>query len=106
MRGEEEETLQKSGCPCLELSREHRSADEKSERFWKTFDMPEMAGQTGGLQRRGILAAAVIDAKRGSCSSSVLEQYSEPADVEACKRTPTAKCAAGRFIRSALAWTI
>jgi polyvinyl alcohol dehydrogenase (cytochrome) len=73
--------------------------------LWKTYDMPDNGGQQGGYSGGAIWQPPAIDAKRDTLFIGTGNNYSAPADVEACqKATPTANCAAADdFFDSALA---
>jgi polyvinyl alcohol dehydrogenase (cytochrome) len=73
--------------------------------LWKTFDMPDNGGQPGGYSGGAIWQPPAIDPKRGTLFIGTGNNYSVPADVEACQNaTPTANCAAADdFFDAALA---
>ena len=73
--------------------------------LWKTFDMPENGGQPGGYSGGAVWQPPAIDPKRGSLFIGTGNNYTVPADVEACQNaTPTANCtAANDFFDTALA---
>jgi polyvinyl alcohol dehydrogenase (cytochrome) len=63
--------------------------------LWKTFDMPDNGGQTGGYSGGAIWQPPAIDPKRGTLFIGTGNNYTAPADVEACQNaTPLANCAA------------
>ncbi len=63
--------------------------------LWKTFDMPDNGGQTGGYSGGAIWQPPVIDPKRGTLFIGTGNNYTAPPDVEACQNaTPLANCAA------------
>jgi len=63
--------------------------------LWKTFDMPDNGGQTGGYSGGAIWQPPVIDPKRGTLFMGTGNNYTAPPDVEACQNaTPLANCAA------------
>src|SRR5258707_3525216 len=73
--------------------------------LWKTFDMPDNGGQVGGYSGGAIWQPPAIDAKRGTLFVGTGNNYTAPADVEACQNaTPLANCvAADDFFDTALA---
>jgi polyvinyl alcohol dehydrogenase (cytochrome) len=73
--------------------------------LWKTFDMPENNGQPGGYSGGAVWQPPAIDPKRGSLFIGTGNNYTAPADVEACQTAdPTANCAAADdFFDAALA---
>jgi polyvinyl alcohol dehydrogenase (cytochrome) len=73
--------------------------------LWKTFDMPENGGQPGGYSGGAVWQPPAIDPKRGTLFIGSGNNYTAPADVEACQNaTPTANCAAADdFFDTALA---
>jgi polyvinyl alcohol dehydrogenase (cytochrome) len=73
--------------------------------IWKTFDMPDNGGQTGGYSGGAVWQPPAIDPKRGTLFIGTGNNYTAPADAEACqKATPTANCAApDDFFDTALA---
>jgi len=92
--------------PCCTFRGSVVALDEKSgAMLWKTFDMPENGGQTGGYSGGAIWQPPAIDAKRGMLFIGTGNNYTAPADVEACQNaTPTANCtAADDFFDTALA---
>jgi polyvinyl alcohol dehydrogenase (cytochrome) len=92
--------------PCCTFRGSIVALDEKSgAMLWKTFDMPENGGQTGGYSGGAIWQPPAIDAKRGTLFVGTGNNYTAPADVEACQNaTPTANCtAADDFFDAALA---
>jgi polyvinyl alcohol dehydrogenase (cytochrome) len=63
--------------------------------LWKTFDMPENGGQTGGYSGGAVWQPPAIDPKRGTLFIGTGNNYTAPAEVEACQNvTPTANCVA------------
>src|ERR1700720_2880709 len=72
---------------------------------WKTFDMPDNGGRPGGYSGGAVWQPPAIDPKRGTLFVGTGNNYTAPADVEACqKATPTANCAAADdFFDTALA---
>jgi len=63
--------------------------------LWKTFNMPDNGGQTGGYSGGAIWQPPVIDPKRGTLFIGTGNNYTAPPDVEACQNaTPLANCAA------------
>ena len=92
--------------PCCSFRGSIVALDEKSgAMLWKTFDMPDNGGQTGGYSGGAIWQPPVIDPKRGMLFVGTGNNYTAPADVEACQNaTPTANCAAADdFFDTALA---
>jgi polyvinyl alcohol dehydrogenase (cytochrome) len=73
--------------------------------LWKTFDMPDNGGKPGGYSGGAVWQPPAIDPKRGTLFVGTGNNYSAPADVEACQNaTPTANCAApDDFFDTALA---
>jgi len=92
--------------PCCSFRGSIVALDEKSgAMLWKTFDMPDNGGQTGGYSGGAIWQPPAIDPKRGTLFIGTGNNYTAPADVEACQSaTPTANCvAADDFFDAALA---
>jgi polyvinyl alcohol dehydrogenase (cytochrome) len=92
--------------PCCSFRGSVVALDEKSgAMLWKTFDMPDNGGQVGGYSGGAIWQPPAIDPKRGTLFAGTGNNYTAPADVEACqKATPTANCAAANdFFDTALA---
>src|ERR1700758_1567483 len=92
--------------PCCTFRGSVVALDEKSgAMLWKTFDMPENGGQTGGYSGGAIWQPPAIDPKRGVLFIGTENNYTAPADVEACQdATPLANCtAADDFFDTALA---
>jgi polyvinyl alcohol dehydrogenase (cytochrome) len=92
--------------PCCSFRGSIVALDEKTGRMlWKTFDMPENGGQTGGYSGGAVWQPPAIDPKRGTLFIGTGNNYTAPADVEACQiATPTANCAAADdFFDTALA---
>jgi len=73
--------------------------------LWKTFDMPDNGGQPGGYSGGAIWQPPAIDPKRGTLFIGTGNNYTAPADVEACQiATPAADCtAADDFFDTAFA---
>jgi len=73
--------------------------------LWKTFDMPDNGGRPGGYSGGAIWQPPAIDPKRGTLFIGTGNNYTAPADVEACQNaTPTANCvAADDFFDTAFA---
>jgi polyvinyl alcohol dehydrogenase (cytochrome) len=73
--------------------------------LWKTFDMPDNGGQPGGYSGGAIWQPPAVDPKRTTLFIGTGNNYTAPADVEACQNaTPTANCvAADDFFDTALA---
>src|SRR5258705_5106295 len=82
--------------PCCSFRGSIVALDEQSgAMLWKTFDMPDNGGQTGGYSGGAILQPPVIDPKRGTLFIGTGNNYTAPAAVEACqKATPTPNCPA------------
>jgi polyvinyl alcohol dehydrogenase (cytochrome) len=92
--------------PCCTFRGSIVALDEKSgAMLWKTFDMPDNGGRTGGYSGGAIWQPPAIDPKRGTLFVGTGNNYTAPADVEACQdTTPTANCAAADdFFDAALA---
>jgi polyvinyl alcohol dehydrogenase (cytochrome) len=92
--------------PCCTFRGSIVALDEKTgAMLWKTFDMPDNGGQTGGYSGGAIWQPPAIDPKRGTLFVGTGNNYTAPADVEACQNaTPTANCAAADdFFDAALA---
>src|SRR6266567_2305498 len=84
--------------PCCSFRGSIVALDEKTgAMLWKTFDMPDNGG--------AIWQPPAIDPKRGTLFIGTGNNYTAPADVEACQNaTPTANCAAADdFFDAALA---
>jgi polyvinyl alcohol dehydrogenase (cytochrome) len=63
--------------------------------LWKTFDMPENGGRPGGYSGGAVWQSPAIDPERGLLFVGTGNNYTAPADVEACQDAdPTANCAA------------
>jgi polyvinyl alcohol dehydrogenase (cytochrome) len=66
--------------------------------IWKTFTLPENGGQTGGYSGNAIWQPPAIDAARGTLYVGTGNNYSVPAEVEACQakaiadNDPNANC--------------
>jgi polyvinyl alcohol dehydrogenase (cytochrome) len=92
--------------PCCTFRGSIVALDERSGRIiWKTFDMPDNGGQVGGYSGGAIWQPPAIDPKRGTLFIGTGNNYTAPADVQACQvATPTADCAAADdFFDTALA---
>ena len=92
--------------PCCTFRGSVVALDEKSgAMLWKTFDMPDNGGQPGGYSGGAIWQPPAIDPKRSSLFIGTGNNYTAPADVEACQNaTPMANCAAADdFFDAALA---
>jgi polyvinyl alcohol dehydrogenase (cytochrome) len=102
-----EETLADNpGYPCCSFRGSVVALDAKNgQMLWKTFDMPENDDQPGGYSGGAVWQPPAIDPRRGMLFVGTGNNYSVPADVEACqKATPMAHCAADNdFFDSALA---
>jgi polyvinyl alcohol dehydrogenase (cytochrome) len=73
--------------------------------LWKTFDMPDNGGKPDGYNGGALWQPPAIDPKRRTLFIGTGNNYTTPADVEACQNaTPTADCAAADdFFDTALA---
>jgi polyvinyl alcohol dehydrogenase (cytochrome) len=82
--------------PCCSFRGSIVALDANTGRMlWKTFDMPENGGQPGGYSGGAVWQPPAIDPKRGTLFIGTGNNYTAPADVEACQNaTPTANCAA------------
>src|SRR5712671_6445171 len=92
--------------PCCSFRGSVVALDAKTgELLWQTYDMPDNGGQTGGYSGGAIWQPPAIDPKRGTLFVGTGNNYTAPADVEACQNaTPTANCvAADDFFDAALA---
>jgi polyvinyl alcohol dehydrogenase (cytochrome) len=92
--------------PCCSFRGSVVALDAKTgQMLWKTFDMPENGNQPGGYSGGAIWQPPAIDSKRGTLFVGTGNNYTAPADVEACQQaTPTANCAAANdFFDTALA---
>src|SRR5258706_258005 len=92
--------------PCCSFRGSIVALDEKTgAMLWKTFDMPDNGGRPGGYSGGAIWQPPAIDPKRGTLFVGTGNNYTAPADVEACQNaTPTANCAAADdFFDTALA---
>jgi len=92
--------------PCCSFRGSIVALDEKSgAMLWKTFDMPDNGGRPGGYSGGAIWQPPAIDPNRGTLFVGTGNNYTAPADVEACQNaTPTANCAAADdFFDAALA---
>ena len=92
--------------PCCSFRGSVVALDEKNgAMLWKTFDMPDNGGRPGGYSGGAVWQPPAIDPKRGTLFAGTGNNYTAPADVEACqKATPTANCAAADdFFDTALA---
>jgi polyvinyl alcohol dehydrogenase (cytochrome) len=92
--------------PCCSFRGSVVALDAKTgQMLWKTFDMPENDDQPGGYSGGAVWQPPAIDPRRGMLFVGTGNNYSVPADVEACqKATPMAHCAAANdFFDSALA---
>ncbi len=92
--------------PCCSFRGSIVALDEKSgAMLWKTFDMPDNGGQPGGYSGGAVWQPPAIDPKRGMLFIGTGNNYTAPADVEACQNaSPTADCAAADdFFDTALA---
>jgi polyvinyl alcohol dehydrogenase (cytochrome) len=92
--------------PCCSFRGSIVALDEQTgAMLWKTFDMPDNGGQPGGYSGGAIWQPPAIDPQRGTLFVGTGNNYTAPADVEACQAaTPTADCAAADdFFDTALA---
>src|SRR6267142_2384016 len=92
--------------PCCSFRGSLVALDAKTgQMLWKTFDMPENGNQPGGYSGGAIWQPPAIDSKRGTLFVGTGNNYTAPADVEACQNaTPLANCvAADDFFDTALA---
>ena len=92
--------------PCCSFRGSIVALNEKTGAIlWKTFDMPENGGQTGGYSGGAIWQPPAIDPKRGVLFIGTGNNYTAPAEVEACQNaTPLANCtAADDFFDTAFA---
>ena len=92
--------------PCCSFRGSIVALNEKNgAMLWKTFDMPDNGGQPGGYSGGAVWQPPAIDPKRGTLFVATGNNYTAPADVEACQNaTPTANCAAADdFFDTALA---
>ena len=92
--------------PCCSFRGSMVALNEKTGAIlWKTFDMPDNGGRIGGYSGGAIWQPPAIDAKRGTLFVGTGNNYTAPADVEACQNaTPLANCAAADdFFDTALA---
>src|SRR5258707_6585699 len=82
--------------PCCSFRGSMVALNEKTGAIlWKTFDMPDNGGQVGGYSGGAIWQPPAIDAKRGTLFVGTGNNYTAPADVEACQNaTPLANCVA------------
>jgi len=73
--------------------------------LWKTFNMPDNGGRTDQYSGGAVWQPPAIDPARGTLFIGTGNNYTAPADVEACQNAdPTANCAApDDFFDSALA---
>src|SRR5712672_2063621 len=92
--------------PCCSFRGSVVALDEKNgAMLWKTFDMPDNGRQPGGYSGGAVWQPPAIDPKRRTLFVGTGNNYTAPADVEACQNaTPTANCvAADDFFDTALA---
>jgi len=102
----EEALAEDPAYPCCTFRGSIVALDAKNGRMlWKTFDMPDNGGQIGGYSGGAIWQPPAIDPKRRLLFIGTGNNYSVPADVEACQNAdPTANCAAANdFFDTALA---
>jgi polyvinyl alcohol dehydrogenase (cytochrome) len=101
-----EETLSLGPSPCCSFRGSVVALNTKTGAIlWKTFDMPENGGRTDGYSGGAVWQPPAIDAKRGLLYIGTGNNFTAPADVEACQNaTPTANCtAADDFFDTVLA---
>ena len=92
-----EETLAANPAyPCCSFRGSVVALDARSGAIlWKTYDMPDNGGQQGGYSGGAVWQPPAIDPKRGVLFIGTGNNYTAPADVEACQEAnPTASCAA------------
>ena len=92
--------------PCCTFRGSVVALDLNSGRMlWKTFDMPDNRGQLGGYSGGAVWQPPAIDPGRGLLYIGTGNNYTAPADVEACQdQNPAANCAApDDFFDTALA---
>jgi len=92
--------------PCCSFRGSIVALNEKTGAIlWKTFDVPDNSGQPGGYSGGAIWQPPAIDPKRGTLFIGTGNNYTAPADVEACQNaTPLANCtAADDFFDTAFA---
>jgi FOG: WD40-like repeat len=102
----EENLARNPAFPCCSFRGSVVALDAKTGAIlWKTFDMPDNGGQPGGYSGGAVWQPPAIDPKRGTLFIGTGNNYTVPADVEACQNaTPTANCAApDDFFDTALA---
>ena len=82
--------------PCCSFRGSVVALDRRSGAIlWKTYDMPDNGGQQGGYSGGAVWQPPAIDPKRGTLFIGTGNNYTAPADVEACQEAnPTANCAA------------
>jgi polyvinyl alcohol dehydrogenase (cytochrome) len=102
-----EETLATNPAyPCCSFRGSIVALDAKNGAIlWKTFDMPDNGGRTDQYSGGAVWQPPAIDPKRGSLFVGTGNNYTAPADVEACQNAnPAASCAApDDFFDTALA---
>jgi polyvinyl alcohol dehydrogenase (cytochrome) len=102
-----EETLATNPAyPCCSFRGSVVALDAKSgTMLWKTYDMPDNGGQQGGYSGGAVWQPPAIGVKQGTLFIGTGNNYTAPADVEACQNAnPTASCAAADdFFDAALA---
>src|SRR5260370_1693183 len=102
-----EETLAANPAyPCCTFRGSVVALDAKNgQMLWKTFDMPDNGGPTNQYSGGAACQPPAIDPERGTLFIGTGNNYTAPADVEACQRAnPTANCAAADdFFDAALA---
>ena len=92
--------------PCCSFRGSIVALDEKTGTIlWKTFDMPDNGGRPDQYSGGAVWQPPAIDPKRGLLFIGTGNNYTVPADVEACQNTtPTANCtAANDFFDAAFA---
>jgi polyvinyl alcohol dehydrogenase (cytochrome) len=92
--------------PCCSFRGSIVALDSKTgAMLWKTFAVPDNGGRTDQYSGGAVWQPPAIDPKRGVLFIATGNNYTAPADVEACQNaTPTADCAAADdFFDTALA---
>src|SRR5258708_4718240 len=92
--------------PCCSFRGSIVALDVKTGQIlWKTFDVPDNGGRTDGYSGGAVWQPPAIDPKRGTLFIGTGNNYTAPADVEACQNAhPEKDCAApDDFFDTALA---
>src|SRR5260370_600502 len=94
--GSEETLALDPAYPCCSFRGSVVALDVKTgAMLWKTFEMPDNGAQPGGYSGGAIWQPPAIDPKRGTLFIGTGNNYTAPADVEACQNaTPLANCTA------------